>query len=138
MAAASEFSLHRLRVQGDKIMAGCFWCLAILSFAIAGLYDTWMVSWLGALPCAIVPTFLVSVRPGSVLTRLSNAVISMVFAALLIHQTHGMIEMHFSIFALLSFLLYYRDWKPLPSPRPSRQLIILFLTICRQPREASG
>jgi methyl-accepting chemotaxis protein len=113
MTTTSEYSLHKLRVQGDKIMVGCFWCLAILSFALATLHDTWMVAWLGALPCAAVPTLLLAVRPGSVLSRLSNAAISMIFAALLIHQTHGMIEMHFSIFALLSFLLYYRDWKPL-------------------------
>jgi methyl-accepting chemotaxis protein len=32
------------------------------------------------------------------------------FAALLIHQMRGMIEMHFGIFVLLAFLLFYRDW----------------------------
>ena len=37
----------------------------------------------------------------------------MVFAALMINQMHGMIEMHFGIFVLLAFLLYYRDWFPI-------------------------
>jgi methyl-accepting chemotaxis protein len=30
----------------------------------------------------------------------------------MIQQTHGMIETHFGIFALLAFLVYYRDWRP--------------------------
>jgi methyl-accepting chemotaxis protein len=37
----------------------------------------------------------------------------MVFSALFIQQTRGMNEAHFSIFILLAFLLYYRDWKPI-------------------------
>jgi methyl-accepting chemotaxis protein len=37
----------------------------------------------------------------------------MVFSALTIQQTQGMIESHFGIFTLLAFLLYYRDWRPI-------------------------
>jgi methyl-accepting chemotaxis protein len=36
----------------------------------------------------------------------------MVFSALFIQQSHGMVEMHFSIFALLAFLIAYADWRP--------------------------
>lgn len=36
----------------------------------------------------------------------------MVFSALLIQQTHGTIEAHFGIFALLAFILLYCDWRP--------------------------
>ena len=37
----------------------------------------------------------------------------MVFSALSIQQTQGMVETHFGIFTLLAFLLYYRDWRPI-------------------------
>lgn len=35
----------------------------------------------------------------------------MIFSALHIHQSVGLIEVHFGIFVLLAFLLYYRDWR---------------------------
>ena len=37
----------------------------------------------------------------------------MVLAALQINQAHGLLEMHFGIFALLAFTVYYRDWLPI-------------------------
>jgi methyl-accepting chemotaxis protein len=36
----------------------------------------------------------------------------MIFAALHIHQAHGMLEIHFGIFVGLAMLLYFRDWRP--------------------------
>jgi len=39
-------------------------------------------------------------------------VIFMMFSAVFIDQYHGLIEMHFSVFVLLAFLLFYRDWRP--------------------------
>ncbi len=36
-----------------------------------------------------------------------------VFSALTVHQGHGMIELHFIFFAVLAFLLCYRDWLPI-------------------------
>jgi methyl-accepting chemotaxis protein len=46
-------------------------------------------------------------------TRLFLAASLMTFAALQIHQEHGLTELHFGIFALMSFLLAYRDWRPI-------------------------
>ena len=40
---------------------------------------------------------------------IATALLSM--SALIIHQSGGMIEMHFHIFAILAFLLLYRDWR---------------------------
>ncbi len=51
-------------------------------------------------------------NPGAVGTRILVAVGFMTFSALLIHQSGGLIEMHFHIFASLAFLLAYRDWRP--------------------------
>jgi len=36
----------------------------------------------------------------------------MVLSALMIHQSRGMVELHFGVFVLLAFLVYYRDWVP--------------------------
>ena len=62
------------------------------------------------LPAAIVPTLLAKLLPGSRLTRFAMATAFMTFCALHIHQGHGLVELHFGIFALLAFLVYYRDW----------------------------
>ena len=45
------------------------------------------------------------------MTRLAIAVGFMLYAALLIHESNGMVELHFHIFAALAFLLVYRDWR---------------------------
>ncbi len=44
------------------------------------------------------------------MTRIMVAVSFMLFSALHIQQAHGMVDLHFGIFVLLAFLLYYRDW----------------------------
>jgi methyl-accepting chemotaxis protein len=51
--------------------------------------------------------------PGSLTTRMTVAAMLMVFCALNIHQSYGMIELHFGIFVCLAFLLCYRDWRPI-------------------------
>ena len=113
MQKSSEYSLPNLRAQGDTILVITFWGLVLLSFGLANIHSTWTAALFAGVPCALISTMVTVLRPGSVLSRLMNAAISMILSALLIHQMHGMIEMHFGIFSLLAFLLYYRDWKPL-------------------------
>jgi hypothetical protein len=113
MQKLTGYSLHNLRVQGDKIVVITFWGLVLLSFGLANIHSTWTAALLVGVPCGLISTMASVLRPGSVLSRLTNAAISMILSALLIPQMHGMIEMHFGIFSLLAFLLYYRDWKPL-------------------------
>ena len=60
-----------------------------------------------------MPVALIYMAPGRLASRIGVAIAFMVFSALMIQQTHGMIEAHFSIFVLLSFLLFYRDWRPI-------------------------
>lgn len=109
----NEISLHNLRCQGDRIMVSVLWLMLLLSFALAGWYQTWMEAFTIGLPAALVPSLLYFLQPGALITRLSIATACMVFAALQIHQGHGMIELHFAIFVLLAFLLCYRDWMPI-------------------------
>jgi len=106
----NQFSLHQLRVHGDKLMMTACWALFAFALALAGLYDTWTPALLIGLPAALVPTALAITMPGRRVTRFAMAASFMVFSALHIHQGHGMMELHFGIFVLLAFLLYYRDW----------------------------
>jgi methyl-accepting chemotaxis protein len=80
---------------------------------LAPWYRTFDVVLVIGLPAALVPAWLVWARSGALVTRCAIAASLMIFAALQIYQTHGMIEMHFSIFVMLAFLLFYRDWIPL-------------------------
>lgn len=106
-------SLIRLYQQGDKIMIGVVWFLFAMSLGLAGWYNTWSEAlWIG-LPAAAVPTILVYMMSGKLITRLVIGAAFMIFCALHIHQAHGMIEIHFGIFVLLAFLLVYRDWMPI-------------------------
>ena len=109
----NDYTLDGLRRRGDKIMTGILWVHLLFAFALAGWYDTWGEAMAIGLPAAVVPTLLAFVLPGTRLTRVAVAAAFMIFSALVIHQSHGMIEMHFGIFVLLAFLLYYRDWLPI-------------------------
>ena len=105
--------LHAIHVRADRLMVGVLWCLAILSFALAPWHGTWVWALNVAIPAAVVPTFMAYALPGSLATRMTVAAMLMVFCALNIHQSYGMIELHFGIFVCLAFLLCYRDWRPI-------------------------
>ena len=62
---------------------------------------------------ALIATALLYLIPGTKGSRIGIALVLMGFAALTVHQAHGAIEAHFAFFALLAFLLYYRDWRPI-------------------------
>ena len=106
----TQFSLHKLHMDGDKIMTAVCWALFLFSLALAPWHDTWVPALLVGLPAAIIPTALAKLLPGSLVTRFAMATSFMTFCALHIHQGHGLVELHFGIFALLAFLVYYRDW----------------------------
>jgi methyl-accepting chemotaxis protein len=108
-----ETYISRIYCQGDRIMAGVTWFLLFLSMAMAPMHKSWGLSLTLGLALTLASTVSAFVMAGSRFTRALNAVIFMAFAGLVIHQTHGMVEMHFSIFVLLAFLLFYRDWLPL-------------------------
>lgn len=103
-------TLHTIHVQGDRVLLGVLWVHALYALALAPWHGTWTEAVTVSLAAAGVPTLLHLRFPGERVTRVSVAVAAMVFSALVIHQAHGMIEMHFGIFALLALLLYYRDW----------------------------
>jgi methyl-accepting chemotaxis protein len=113
MSTANHFSLHSHYRHSDRLMVGVSWLLLLMSFGLAGWHGTWGEALLIGLPAALVPTAMLVLMPGTRIGRAANGAAFMIFAALHIHQAHGMIEMHFGIFVLLAFLLYYRDWLPI-------------------------
>lgn len=106
-------ALHAFRAAADRLMLAFLGVHFLLTLGIAAYTDTWLVGVAIGLPALLVPAALVSLNPGSVLSRSAIAAAFMVFAALTIQQFGGVIEAHFSIFVLLAFLLYYRDWRPI-------------------------
>ena len=108
-----DTDLRRLAERADRIMLAVLWGLFLLSAGLASWHDTWTWVLVVGLPAAGIPTLLILSSPGSLAGRLAVAVAFMVFSALNIHQAAGMVELHFGIFALLAFLLAYRDWRPI-------------------------
>ncbi len=109
----AKSNLDPLYRQGDRIMSAVLWMLFALSLALASWYKTWPEAIVIGAPAALVPSIVMFLVPGRLIVRSTMATAFMVFAALQIHQAHGMIEMHFMVFGLLAFLLFYRDWIPL-------------------------
>jgi methyl-accepting chemotaxis protein len=77
------------------------------------LTDSATLALMVGVPALLVPWLIYRMAPGSVASRIAIACALMVFSALTIQQSKGMIESHFGIFTLLAFLLYYRDWRPI-------------------------
>jgi len=112
MSSTSNY-LTQLRITGDRLLLSVIGGSLLLTFALAPWYHTYDAALLIGLPAAMVPAWLVWARPGALVTRCAIAASLMIFSALQIHQSHGMIELHFTIFVMLAFLLFYRDWIPL-------------------------
>jgi methyl-accepting chemotaxis protein len=105
--------LHPLYVKADRLMIAVIWALLAISCLLAERYYTWSAVFAIGLPTAVAATALVYLRPGSLVTRLFCAASLMTFAALHIHEQRGIIELHFGVFVFMSFLLAYRDWRPI-------------------------
>ena len=108
-----ERALRPLRAGADRVMMVVCWLLWVCSLFFAAIHGEWVAALGVGTPLALAASACAAWMPGRLTTRLVMAVVLMIFSGLLIHETHGLIESHFSIFALLAFLLYYRDWRPI-------------------------
>jgi methyl-accepting chemotaxis protein len=102
-------AINKFYRDADRFFLTLSLALLALSFGLASWNGTWAEAFLVGVPAVAVPAMISKAMPGHRLTRISFAASLMVFSALHIHQAHGLIEMHFGIFALLAALLYYRD-----------------------------
>ncbi|WP_221792928.1 methyl-accepting chemotaxis protein [Oceanobacter mangrovi] len=99
--------------QADRFFAVCCGALFIVSLLLANWYDSWTAALVIGLPSVLVPVIIGQLAPASKLARSTYAAALMVFAALHIHQAHGLIEIHFGIFVSLALLMTYRDSLPI-------------------------
>ncbi len=99
--------------QADAFFTVITAALFVISLLLASWYNTWSEALLIGLPALLIPIAISKAAPCSRWSRIAFGVSLMIFAALQIHQAHGMLEMHFGIFVLLAMLLYYRDMLPI-------------------------
>lgn len=99
------------RKNADRIMLGMNCFLLLVCFGLAPLRDTWLAVAAIGLPTLALGASLVMVSAGRLVTRFFMACAFMAFTGLIIHQTGGDIEGHFSAFGLIGVLLCYRDWR---------------------------
>jgi len=106
----TAFQTHLLKT--DRLMLVVLGGLFAISAGIALYLGQWAAFVAVAPACVAVPWLIYKSNPGGVLSRFAVAVAFMLFSALFIDQTHGMLEMHFSVFVFLAILIAYADWRP--------------------------
>ncbi len=94
-----------------KFFLPLLWLMFLFSLALGGLNNTWGPAVIVGLLAALIPTLMIAMQPQMLATRFIVGVALMVFCGLNIHQANGMIELHFGIFVLLAFLIFYEDWR---------------------------
>ncbi|MCG4455388.1 methyl-accepting chemotaxis protein [Pseudomonas sp. MMS21-TM103] len=99
--------------KADRIMLGVLWLMFLYSLGLAAWQGTWGQALLVGGGTVAVMSVLHQLIAGRRLLRCAIGAAFMVMSALHINQAGGMLEMHFGIFVLLAFLVYYRDWLPI-------------------------
>jgi len=112
LTSGADEALVPFQTHADRLMLGALTVHLLVTLVSAAVTDTWGIALLVGVPSLLVPAGIAFSQPGSLVARITIATAFMVFSALLIQQYGGAIEAHFGIFALLAFLLYYRDWRP--------------------------
>lgn len=113
ISAVPRLGLDELYKKADRTMIGVLWITFFYSLALAGWHGTWMQALLVGGGTLLTMHALYALIAGERLFRCLVAAALMVMSALHINQSQGAVEMHFSIFVLLAFLIYYRDWLPI-------------------------
>lgn len=99
----------RFRPQAFQIVAAVNLLLFLLSLVLATIFGAWLSAFLIGLPALLVPYLLYRMLGDHLLARISYGISFMLFAALHIHQSFGMEELHFGIFVLMAILFAFRD-----------------------------
>ncbi|MBA1242582.1 methyl-accepting chemotaxis protein [Pseudomonas japonica] len=99
--------------KADTIMLAVVWLMFAASLGLGMATGTWGQALAVGGSSALLLTVLRQLMPGSRVLRCAMGVGFMVLAALHINQSEGMTELHFGIFVLLAFLVFYRDWLPI-------------------------
>ena len=97
----------------NRIMIGVLIACQVYALALAPWHGTWGLALLigGGTLAATIAAWKSELLGAHFPSLVATAF--MVMSALHIHQSHGTIEMHFSIFVLLALLIAYRNWRPI-------------------------
>lgn len=95
----------------NKLFLGIFFILFIESLILGFVFESLTSGIIIGLPALLVPIFFFKTAPDSQISKHVSALSVMIFAALHIHQTFGLIEVHFEIFILMALLIIYQDWR---------------------------
>ena len=111
MATPARVNNHYCKA--DRIMLGIIWLMVVACLGLALWHDTFLQAILVGAGTATALTVAYQRLAGGRVMRCLLAAGLMVMAGLQINQAHGLIEVHFGIFALLAVLTFYRDWLPI-------------------------
>ncbi len=106
-----ETLLKPIHTQTDKVMMTTLGLLLMVSIFVGLFYDELFITLLICIPSFVVPFLIWKVAPRTFLLRIAIATGLVFNVAVHIQVSHGLIEMHFGVFAILAFLLAYRDWR---------------------------
>ena len=98
-------------LEGHKIFRVVIVVQLVIAAAIGVFTGELLPAFIFGVPIAAVPLMLSFQSPYSALSRHAMAIGVQLLTALHIHQSFGLIGVHFEIFVLLAFLSYFRDWK---------------------------
>ena len=98
-------------LEGHKIFRVVIVVQLLIAVAIGVFTGELLPAFIFGVPIAALPLVLSFQNPYSVISRHAMAIGVQLLTALHIHQSFGLIEVHFEIFVLLAFLSYFRDWK---------------------------
>jgi two-component system sensor histidine kinase/response regulator len=112
MAAVSERELGYYRY-AHRLMLGVAGLHFLVCMGMAAANDTWgLLLWVG-LPAVLVPWWVSHYYPADLVSRMAMALGFMALTGLVIQQSGGDLEAHFSFFVMLAALVVYCDWRPL-------------------------
>lgn len=94
----------------NRVFTGVLLVQLLITVAIAFLTNDWLVPVSLSLLIISFPLFLIRAAGQNKVTRHVIAAAVQLITAVHIDQTMGLVEMHFEIFVVMAFLIYYRDW----------------------------
>lgn len=97
------------RAHGMASICGACHLLICLAFGVAT--DTLLLALLVGVPALVLPWWISRIAPAALVSRLAMAAGYMVFTGLIVQQTRGDMEAHFSFFVMMSCLLVFCDWR---------------------------
>ena len=101
-----------LAIKADRLFLSFALLLGAGSLGLAFWYGQWLPFLAVAVPGLALMAVQLRLAGGTRLASVTVALVLMALVAVMIQQSHGLVEMHFGVFVVLALLLYYRDWLP--------------------------